>query len=95
MSPTPVSRDTRSRATEAFAHLAGTAERAAVVAGTADPDVLLDELLQLRALMDACTASTVRAARDAGTSWTEIGLALGMDPDEARQGFDDLELMAR
>jgi hypothetical protein len=80
---------------EAFGHLAEAAELAAIAADAATSDGLLEKLLELRTLLDACTASTVRAARASGAEWTDIGLALGMDPDEARQGFDHLDLLAR
>ncbi len=43
--------------------------------------------VQMRAAAQGMVDEAVRAARDAGVTWIEIGLALGISPQGARQRY--------
>lgn len=53
-----------------------------------DPEDLVD-LIELRAEVDRALALAVAGLRANGRSWTEIGLALGVTRQAARQRFTD------
>lgn len=55
---------------------------------TADPEDLAD-LVQLRASVDEAIDNAARAVHAGGASWTEIGAALGISRQAARQRWAD------
>lgn len=56
------------------------------LAAVEDPWVVAD-MVRLQAELEAATVRTVRRMREAGYTWTDIGLNLGLDGIQTRNKF--------
>jgi hypothetical protein len=55
--------------------------------GVTDPMARLDGVRWARELLEALESATVRAARESGATWKDIGLVYGMTKQGAQQRF--------
>lgn len=77
----PLSRETRRYA------LAAASEQAAGIANEPDIKVRIQTMNAARHNIEACIESEVRAWREAGASWAEVGESLGLSRQGAQQRY--------
>lgn len=70
-----------------FVAFAGRILRAAERRMSAADPADLAELVELRAHVDRAISNSVRAVHDSGSSWAEIGSALGVSRQAAQQRY--------